>query len=185
MKRILLILFFIFISPRIMAQIGENRDFWITTESDFAKRISKGRDVTLRRYIVVPDFDKNFKNILETTDEYAVLAKFSFMLRRNKTAWIDKYIENHVNKSEVNDLIKGLYYFSKKEYGNALIYLEQDNDNKYIFLKEVLIADCRYELKDFKDSKNSIELFQSSMDKASNDLEKIIVSNRIKHIRYK
>lgn len=185
MKKIL-ILFLILVSTQVFARIGENRDFWIISQSDFNKRISKGRDVTLRRYIVVPDFDRNFKEILETTDKQKVLAKFSFMLRRNKKVWIDKYIENQNNRLEKNELIKGLYYFSRKQYSNALIHFEKINNDEYAFLKYLLIADCKYELNyGSKDAKNSIELYQPAMDKSNNELEKLIINNRVKYIRYK
>jgi len=170
MKKIL-ILFLILVSTQVFARIGENRDFWIISQSDFNKRISKGRDVTLRRYIVVPDFDRNFKEILETTD---------------KQKGIDKYIENQNNRLEKNELIKGLYYFSRKQYSNALIHFEKINNDEYAFLKYLLIADCKYELNyGSKDAKNSIELYQPAMDKSNNELEKLIINNRVKYIRYK
>lgn len=186
MKKKFLILFLILFSTPAFARIGDNKDFWIISQSDYNKRISKGRDVTIRRYIVVPDFDKNFKDILETKDESPVLAKFSFMLSRNKRVWIDKLIENHEIRPEINELIKGLYYFSKKQYADALIHFEKINNQEYTFLKYLLIADCKYELaSEARDVRTGIEVYQAAMDQSKNELEKLIINNRIKHIRYR
>lgn len=90
-KRILTLILFL-IPLQTFASIGDNTDFWIISQNDYVNRISKGKDVILRRYIVVPNIDKKFKNIFEIKDEKAILAKFSFMLKRNKNGWIEKYI---------------------------------------------------------------------------------------------
>jgi hypothetical protein len=184
-KKKVLIIIFILISVQAFARIGENRDFWIISQSDFNNRISKGRDVTLRRYIVVPDFDKNFKEILEINDESGILAKFSFMLKKNKRAWIEKYIENYDSSLEINELILGMFYFSRKQYTDALNHFENIRNEEYMFLKYLLIADCKYELaSEVNDFKTRIEVYQAAMDKSNSELERLIINNRIKFIRY-
>jgi hypothetical protein len=85
----------------------------------------------LRRYIIVPSIDKKYKDILETIDEKALFAKFSFMLNKNKVSWIDKYIKNCDNSLDINNLIKGLYYFSKKQYNQAIAHLEKLENKEY------------------------------------------------------
>lgn len=185
MNRKILILLLILISSHIFAGIGNNTDFWIVSQNEYSNRILKGKDVILRRYIVIPGFDKNYKDIFETTDENALLAKFSFMLKKNKSSLIEKYIKNCDNSSDINSLIKGLYYFSQNQYSQAIVYLEMPGNEEYKFLKLLLIADCKYELlHDKKNYKSIIGAYQNAMDNTDNDQNKSIINNRIKYIKY-
>lgn len=183
-KRILILLF-VLISVPTFANIGLNDKFWIISQNDFNSRISKGQDIVLRRYVVVPSIDKKYKDIFDTKDEKAILAMFSFMLKKNKSTWIEKYIKNCDNLLDINNLIKGLYYFSKNQYSQAIVHLEKLDNDEYTFLKLLLIADCKYEsLQDKKNFKAIIEHYQIAMDCTNNDQNKSIINKRIKYIKY-
>lgn len=185
MNRKILILLLILFSSQIFARVGNNADFWILSQNEYSNRILKGKDVILRRYIVIPGFDKNYKDIFETTDNEALLAKFSFMLKKNKSSLIEKYIINCDNSLDINNLIKGLYYFSKKQYSRAIVYLEMPGNEDYKFFKLLLIADCKYEmLQDKKNYKSIIGVYQIAMDNTDNEQNKSIINNRIKYIKY-
>jgi len=174
------------ISLQTLARIGININFWIISQNDFTIKNSKGRDVTLKRYIVVPDFDKNYENILETKDEIALLAKFSVLLEKNKSTLIEKYISNCDTSLDINNLIKGLYFFSKYEYSQALPYFENFRKEEYKFLKLLLIADCKYELlQDKTNYKSVMSAYQSAFDSADKEQNKLIINNRIKYIKYR
>ncbi|NLK91893.1 MAG: hypothetical protein GX273_01980 [Bacteroidales bacterium] len=181
----LLILFLVLISTNSFARIGDNNGYWIISQKDYNDRISKGKDVLLRRYFIVPSIDKEFKDILETKDEKALLAKFSFMLNKNKASWIDKYINNCDNSLDINNLIKGLYYFSKKQYNQAIVHVEKVENKKYRFLQLLITADCNYEmLEDKKNYKTIIGAYQVALDCTDNKQYKTIINNRIKYIKY-
>jgi len=153
----LLILFLVLISANSFARIGDNNNYWIISQNDYIERITKGKDVLFRRYFIVPAIDKNYKDILETKDEKALFAKFSFMLNKNKASWIDKYIKNCDNSLDINNLIKGLYYFSKKQYNQAITHLEKLENKEYRFLQLFIIADCKYEILQDNTSKHNEE----------------------------
>lgn len=181
----LLILLFVLNSVPTFASIGLNNKFWIISQNDFNSRISNGQDIVLRRYIVVPSIDKKYKDIFNTQDEKVILAKFSFMLKKNKSTWIEKYINNCNNSLDINNLIKGMYYFSKNQYTQAIVHLEKLDNDEYKFLKLLLIADCKYEaLQDKKKFKSIIEHYQIAMDCTNNDQNKSIINKRIKYIKY-
>ena len=181
-----LILLFILISSQTYASIGDNSDFWIISHNDYSDRISKGKDVILRRYIVIPNFDKKYKDIFETKEEKALLAKFSFMLKKNKVTWIDKYIKDCDNSLDINNLIKGLYCISKKQYSQAIAHLEKSENDEFKFLKLLMIADCKYELlPDKKKYKSIISVYQIALDNTDNEQNKSIINNRIKYIKYR
>jgi tetratricopeptide (TPR) repeat protein len=181
----LLILFLVLISANSFAMIGDNNDYWIISQNDYNKRISKGKDVLLRRYIIVPSIDKKYKDIFEIRDEKALLAKFSFALSKNKVSCIDKYIKNCDYSLGINHLIKGLYYFSKKQYNEAIAHLEKIENSEYRFIQLLMIADCRYEmLRDKKNYKTIIGAYQIALDCTDNDQNKAIINNRIKYIKY-
>jgi len=138
-----------------------------------------------RRYLVVPYIDRKYKDILETKNEEALLAKFSFMLDRNKVSRIDKYINNCDNSLDINNLIKGLYFFSKKQYDQAIAHLEQLENKEYSFLQLLIIADCKYELlQDKKNYKTIIGAYQVALDCTDNEQNKAVINNRIKYIKY-
>lgn len=183
-KRILTLVL-ILISANSFAKIGNNTDYWIVSQGDYNERISKGKDVLLRRYIIVPSIDKNYKDIFTTRDEEALLAKFSFMLYKNKVTWIDKYIKNCDNSLDINNLINGLYYFSKNQYSQAITHLEKLENSEYRFLQLLIIADCRYEmLQDKRNYKTIIEAYQVALDCTDNEQNRAIINNRIKFIKY-
>ncbi|MFQ3579046.1 MAG: hypothetical protein SNJ71_02765 [Bacteroidales bacterium] len=185
MVKKILILFIVLISVNSFARIGDNNNYWIISQNDYNDRISKNKDVLLRRYIIVPSIDKKFKDILETKDEKTLLAKFSFMLNKNKVSWIDKYINNCDNSLDINNLIKGLYYFSKKQYNQAIVHLEKLENKEYRFLQLLIIADCKYEmLQDKKNYKTIIGAYQVALDCTDNEKNKTIINHRIKYITY-
>lgn len=182
---ILLILFLVLISTNSFAKIGDNRNFWIISQNDYNDRISKGKDVLLRRYLIVPSIDKKYKDILETKEENALLAKFSFILKKNKVSWIDKYINNCDNSLDINNLLIGLYYFSKKQYNQAIVHLEKIENKENRFLQLLIKADCKYEmLQDKKKYKTIIGAYQDALDCTDNEQNKAIINNRIKYIKY-
>lgn len=183
-KKILIFLL-VLISSQTFARVGTNAGFWIISQNEYNARILKGKDVTLKRYIVVPGLDKKYKDIFETTDEKALLAKFSFMLKKNKSPLIEKYIVSSNNSLDINNLINGLYYFSKNQYSKATAYLEKIGNEEYTFLKLLLIADCKYELlQDKKNYKFIIGVYQIAMDNTNDEQNKSIINNRIKYIKY-
>lgn len=181
----ILILFLVLISANSFARIGDNNNYWIISQNDYNDRLSKGKDVLLRRYFIVPSIDKKYKDILDINDEKALLAKFSFMLYKNKVSWIDKYINNCDNSLDINNLIKGLYYFSKAKYNQAIAHLEKFENKEYRFLQLLIIADCKYErLQDKKNYKTIIGAYQVALDCTDNKQNKAIVNYRIKYIKY-
>lgn len=185
MQKQFFILLGIFMSLQTFARIGQNSDYWLISESEYTMRNLNGKDVTLRRHIVVPFIDKNFKTIFETKDEEALLAKFAFMLKKNKTGWMEKYLLNCDTALHINNLIKGLYYFSQKNYSLSLFYLNNFENKNYNFLKQLLIADCFFELlADKKDYKLILNYYQSALDITASETYKILIHNRIKYIKY-
>jgi hypothetical protein len=185
MQKHFFILAGILISLQTFARIGQNTDYWLISESDYIMRNLNGKDVTLRRHIVVPFMDKNFKTIFETNDQEALLAKFAFMLKKNKTRWMEKYLANCDTTLHINNLIKGLYYFSQKNYSQSLFYLNRFEDKRYNFLKQLLIADCFFELlADKKDYRLIINYYQSALDMTASETYKELIHNRIKYIKY-
>lgn len=167
------------------AKIGGNKEYYITTVAEYDQRIANNRDIVTRRYIIVPEFDKDYENILQTKDEDALLAKFSFLLKKANIAWMDKYIQYCDSSIDINRLIKGLYFFSKKEYALAINQLEEYKGEKHIFLKFLLLADCNYELSKGKSDKSILfKHYQLAMDTTENFQKKEMVRYRIKYIKY-
>lgn len=183
-KRALVLLLFL-VSIPIQASIGSNNDFFIITQSDFINKKLLDKDLVLKRYLVVPKIEKRYSDILKINDEDLILAKFSSMLKNGDDYWMDKYIQNCDDSLDVNYLIKGLYYFSKKHYNRSLPYLNKVNNKKYRFLKFLLIADCAYEMLEDKKKYNPVlEAYQTAMDQSSTNDQKTLINNRIKYIRY-
>jgi predicted negative regulator of RcsB-dependent stress response len=86
---------------------------------------------------------------------------------------------------DINNLIKGLYYFSKKQYNQAIAHLEKFKNKEYRFLQLLIIADCKYEmLQDKKNYKTIISAYQIALDCTDNEQNKTIINNRIKYIKY-
>ena len=180
----ILVLLLIFISSQSFA--SNETDYWIISQNDYNILVSKGRDVILRRYIVVPDIDKKYKNIFETKDEKELLAKFSFMLKKSKMHKMDNYIKWCDNSLNINNLIKGLYCFFEKQYVQAMAHFEMLENEDFKFLKLLMIADCKYELiVDKKNFKAIIEAYQIALDSTDSEQSKSIVNNRIKYVRYR
>jgi hypothetical protein len=185
MAKNLLFSLFLFLSLQTLARVGDNKGFSIISQELFNDLILSGGDIALQRFIVVPSIDSNYKDIVSTTDEMAILAKFSYMLQRRKYSAMEKYMAGCDASLEINSLIAGLYSFSRKQYIQAFNYLERVESKRFTFLKQLLIADCRYELLlDKSQYKPVLELYQAAMDCATSHPEKVLVSNRLKYLKY-
>ncbi|MGE4287544.1 MAG: hypothetical protein AB7E36_02555 [Salinivirgaceae bacterium] len=179
------VLFLLMLSLQIQAQMGSNELYWIIAQDDFNERLEKHKDVVLRRYVVVPAMDKKFKQLSTDLNDSQWLAKFSFVLKKNKELWIEKYMEKLNPESEIYPLIKALYFFSKKQYQSALTSLQNVNTTDYEALKLLLIADCQYELlADKRDYKTVLKAYQQAIDNSPDEQNKLIINNRIKFIKY-
>ena len=185
MRKILLFILFSINFSTVAAKIGNNREYSIISVQDFDKRISNGRDAVLKRFILVPYMDRNYRDIFETNNPEATMAKFFYLLSINKRSWIERYMESVSTQHELVDLLKGLYFFSHEQYTSALSHLERVNNLEFEFLKSLLIADCKYELGvKANHGKPGVEIYQSVMDNAHNIFEKLLVNNRVKYVRY-
>jgi len=181
----LLFLLVVMTSSSAIAGIGVNNEFGIISQNDFSIWVSKGKDVVLTRLLVVPSIDKNYKDIFEVEDESAIFAKFCFMLKKNKAAWIEKFMNNSSEGLRISPLIKGLYYFSQNQYVQAIMHLEKVSGEEYQFLKLLLLSDCHYELlQNKKNYKSILAAYQLAMDCTDDEQSKLIVHNRIKFIKY-
>ena len=170
----------------VYAKIGTNRDYTIISQNDYNTNLTKGKDVVLKRYIVVPDFNKNYKEIFNINDPETILSMFSFMLKKDKHEEIDQYISSCNKSEDIGLLLNGLYYFSEKAYSQSIVYLEEIHDVKFSFLRSLLIADSKYELlEDKKDYKSILPFYQISLDQAQSEQQKSIIKNRIKFIKYR
>ena len=115
-----------------------------------------------------------------------VLPKFSYMLKKNKYQHIQAYVSNCADDKEINLLILGLFYFSKKQYSKAIELLNEYKLAEYSFLKYQLIADWKYEfLSNKREYENVINDYQVALDIAKNEISKAVINNRIKHIKYR
>jgi len=171
-----------------LSPVGGNRDFWITTENDYRERILQNKDITLKRCLVVPAFDKKTKDIDETTDAPALLAKFTYLLSSNQFYKMEDYLKTCDNTLEINNLLRALYHLSLEQYTLTIDYLGKVKSKEYRFLKSLLLADCQYELMLFENSidyKTILEAYQAVMDFSDSELNTILVKNRIKYIKYR
>lgn len=186
MTKKLLLVVFILNFTQVYAKIGANNNFWIIAQDDYDRKVVNGEDVIMRRYIVVPSINKDYKNAIQSADEQFILAAFSYLLQTNRANWITTYIQNCNDTLSIYPLMKGLYYLSGKQYAEAISALEKVENREYTFLKLVLIADCRYELlSDQHNYKAVIGAYQQASDSTQDELCKSIVANRIKFIKYR
>ena len=181
-----ILFFLVLISIPTFGKIGINRNYSIISHADYNKRQNKGQDILLCRCIVIPNYNKNFKEIMQVKDQNLLLATFSFMLRKNKQRKMEEYIFQCDTSIEINNLLCGLYYFSLKDYRKALDYFEKYKNLEFQFLKYLLVADCNYELlENKKNYKLILELYQAAFDISKNEQNQSIINNRIKFIKYR
>lgn len=168
------------------AGIGINNSYSIISQNEYNKILSKRKPVIYNRYLVIPDYCNNYKEIQKIKDQDTLLFTFSYMLKKNKSSYIEKYISQCDTATDINLLLCGLYYFSKMDYFKSLSYIEKFENKKYEFLKYLIIADCKYELHDNKKNYSSIiSAYQVAFDITGLEQNKTIVKNRIKYIKYK
>jgi len=184
-KQTILFFFFLFSIPTF-GKIGINGNYSIVSQKDYEKKVSKGYNVALSKFIIVPGYNKKYKDISEVKNKYDLFAIFSFMLKKNKISKMEEYVSKCDTAFQINNLICGLYYFSQKQYLNALVYFENYMEEDFQFLKYLLIADINYELLENKNNyKLALQLYQEAFDISKREQEKTIVNNRIKNIKYR
>lgn len=150
----LVLLFVLLFLTTSLSPVGENRDFRITTENDFKERIQNNKDLVFTRCLVVPAFDKKTKDINETTDKQALLAKFAYLLSTNQRFKMEDYLNTCDNSLEINQLFRALYHLSLEQYTLTI------------------------------DHQAILSAYQTAMDNATNEQQTVLVKNRIKYIRY-
>jgi len=165
------------------AQFGENKNYRLISSEKYQLRIDRNKDILLRRYIVVPAFDKNKKLIFITNNPDSILIGAATLLRKGKSYKVLEYIQNCNQTENVNNLIAGLYWLSKNNYEKAHSFLLNMEIEKHNFLQLLLIADCEYELNRTA-KQNAIISYQKAYDIATNENERQIIRNRIKFIKY-
>lgn len=177
---------FIFLSVSVYSQTGYNKQYKIISQQKYDESLRKGKNVISQKFIVVPELEKDYKMIYNTTDQEELLSIFSFMLKRGKIYKMQDYLLQCDKSLEVNELLNGLFHFYRNDFSEALSYLENYNNVNHYFLRYLLIADCKYELlSDKKNYKSVLNAYQLAHDVTSNKQNQAIVNNRIKLIKYR
>lgn len=183
-NKILLISFIIAAIPSL-AKVGKNYGFFLASQQEYENRVFGGGGVVLRRYLIVPAMDKKYKDIFKTQDPMALISKFAYMLHRDKGSAIERYISTCDHALDINHLLKALYWFSKKQYSEAILSLEKYTGEEHRFLALLLIADCQYEMLPDKTKYNTIlDEYQVALDSTDNPTFKAVIRDRIKYIKY-
>lgn len=169
-----------------MAKPKGNKDYKIVQKSEYDIYLDMELPhVFYKKYIVVPNFNRDFKSISMQDSDEELLEKFSFMLRKNKEKHIQAYLNQYDEKRNINQLLLGLYHFSRQEYEEALKQLNEFESSTFFFLKYQLIADCHYELSSNKvDLKPIVNYYQSAYDISTDLWEKELIENRVKILKY-
>lgn len=184
MKLHLIILILLF-SSSSFARIGRNKDFCLLSISEYITALDEGHNVMIPRCVVISDINPLYKTLsLDDADE-ELFYKVAYMLKKNKKKQIKDLFPITHDEREIFSLLNGLYYFSQKEYRFALMALEAYDGYAFQFLKYLLIADCDSELSMAGVNYSTLlNDFQLALDKAATEVEKGIIRNRIKYIRY-
>lgn len=86
----------------------------------------------------------------------------------------------------VNHLIAGLFHVLKSEFQLADQELALYQGIAFVFIKNLLRADCRAELlQGGKDLKPIIQEYQAALDCTENENYRDLIRNRIKYLRYR
>jgi hypothetical protein len=186
MLRKILLVFFIISTLHSLASIGLNKKYTLISQEKFENKINDGANIAIKKYIVVPQFNKNYNEILIVKEPNTIFGMFCFMLKKNMQQNMYNYKQKCDNSLNINNLIFGLYYFGLERYKEALDYFEFYKGIEYNFLKHLLIADCNFELSNYDENINNIlKSYQKALDVTTNEQEKLIVNNRIKNIKYR
>ncbi len=118
----------------------------------------------------------------------ALLDSACILLEQKKYGKLDNYLEQVKNDTSDYYLAKTFYYISKKEYPEAIQFLNKIEDRRYQLLKELLSIDLDYEtakLSGQKDYQKFLRHYQSLIDKYP-DYEQLkkAVAMRLRYIRY-
>ncbi|MFT3740766.1 MAG: hypothetical protein QM786_18605 [Breznakibacter sp.] len=188
MLRIITLLFFLgAMVIGISAQNTTKPRFWLIQKSKYADRVDKGKDIVLKRYLVLPDHVK-FKKGDPITDksEEEILARFAFAAHKANEGLQDWIIDQMSEQKDFQNLLKGLRAFLENRFEGAKHYMGLYQGPSQSFLKQLVIADSYCETAiDPKNIKPLLEQYQIAFDNAPDELSKQLVNLRIKYLKYR
>ncbi len=182
MKKLIHILLLTFLfGTFISANFKEQ--YYIIDKTNYQRNISAIKSI-VRRYIIFDKIEKPKKDDYYLADEATKTSNIVFLIDRNKDKDIVEFFQKHDESLQVHHFYKGLFYLSKQLYQQAINEFDQYNEESYLFLKYLLTADCKFEIKSSTDIDNLVSKYQMAYDKATEDYQKELVKYRIKYIRY-
>lgn len=167
MKQLLIFLFLLF------ASCASHRYTMITPDQYTA--LQKSNTLKYTRYIVIDTAASACPPVMASTVR---------LLKNNDADELDRYLDTHdIPHDDSYFMGKTLAALWNKNYSFSLEYLASITTGRYLCLKKLLTADCRYELN--KGNKNQlILLYQDALDCNYSDIAKDIIAIRIKLITY-
>ena len=165
--------------------------YTVITQDDIQDIINTKHGLPYIRYVIIPK--ENLKNSPSATNTSAtiLLDKTYEFISQKKYSKLEKYLNEMKNQfSEDNQDLNfcwALNYFIQEEYENTKDILSNIDDDKYMCVKLLLIADCDYEI-----SRNTSNIDYSSMLKRYQDALNCsneptwakLIQTRMKFVRY-
>lgn len=150
--------------------------YFVKSEADLTK---VNWETNRLNYIPLKDVFLENSRVLDSTYTLITLRKFSKLKR---------YLSSNSTMSSEVYLAWAFYYVAKAKYQKAYLSIEKVEDDKFDFVKQLLLIDLKYEFylqNDENEYNNVLQKYQVLMDKyINNKFVKEIISMRSRYLRY-
>jgi len=186
MKKICLFLFLTILFNTADSQTTGNQRYFLISESKYSQRLNKDKDVLFKRYIIVPDEVKDKNLLFKTGNPDSLFMGAVSLLMNGKSSTVQGYLKTCNMEVPVNHLIAGLFHVLKGNFQQADQNLALYQGIAFLFIKNLLRADCSAELlQGEKDLKTIVQEYQAALDCTENENYRDLIRNRIKYLRYR
>lgn len=186
MKKFCLFLLLTILFNAANSQTSGNQRYFLISESKYSQRLNKDKDVLFKRYIIIPDEVKDKNLLFKTGNPDSLLMGAVSLLMKGKSSKVEGYLKTCNMDVPVNHLIAGLFDVLKGDFQQADLELALYQGIAFVFIKNLLRADCRAELlRGGKDLKPIIQEYQAAIDCTENENYRDLIRNRIKYLRYR
>lgn len=186
MKKFFLFLLLTILFKTADSQTTGNQRYFLISESKYSQRLNKEKDVLFKRYIIVPDEVQDKNLLFRTGNPDSLFLGAVSLLMNGKSSKVQVYLKTCNMEVPVNHLIAGLFHVLKGDFQQADQDLALYQGVAFVFIKNLLRADCRAELlQGGKDLKPIIQEYQVALDCTENENYRDLIRNRIKYLRYR
>ncbi len=182
MKRLYFLLI-LFLQPFLLYQQDFKDRYYIYDYEKYERIANRADRSVLKRSYAFKKVEQTEKEPYKLKDIEQKLYHLTYFLKKNKWNETKMFLSLHDSTLKVHQFYLGFKNFMYGKYEACLNNLKDCSIPAFSFYILLLKADCYYELN--YDDTEILDAYQRTIDAATDEIQKKIIRDRVKYLRYK